>query len=205
MVSAGLGLLVAWNITLMAVTREGGHRIGEPVSFRQLGERQAHVLHGWIGHPASYPANLVYAARNRVSPAAYDVLAPLAWLGGTDRRGGTDMGGDDGLFIDSGWHAREMDGDRSFRWATDTAILRLPLARTTDVALAITLRPFEAAGSAPQQLTIIVNDRPQAPVTLAPGWQTVSTPVPECCLAHGHQPRDAALRHPDPPPRHRGR
>ena len=129
------------------------------------------------GTRPAIPPNLVYAARNRVFLLVYDVLAPLAWLGGTDRRGGTDMGGDDGLFIDSGWHAREMDGDRSFRWATDTAILRLPLARTTDVALAITLRPFEAPGSAPQQLTIIVNDRPQAPVTLS-GWQTVSTPVP---------------------------
>jgi hypothetical protein len=175
---AGLGVLVVWNVTLMGVTRAGGHRIGEPVSFADLGARQARTLHGWIGHPPSYPASLSYAARNDVSPALYDLLAPNAWLADAGRRGAADIGGDDGVFVEDGWHARETEGERTFRWATDTATLRVPLARTADIAVLVTVRPFEMPGDTPQTLTLEVNGHRQAPAPLAQGWNTTVVPVP---------------------------
>jgi hypothetical protein len=176
--AAALGVLVVWNVTLMGVTRAGGHRIGEPVSFADLGARQARTLHDWIGHPPSYPANLTYATRNDVSPALYDVLSPNAWLTDAERRATADIGGDDGVFVEDGWHARETEGERTFRWATDTATLLVPLARTADIAVIVTLRPFEIPGGVAQTLTLAVNGRAQAPAPLAQGWNTIVVPVP---------------------------
>ena len=177
-VVAGLGILVVWNVTLIGVTRAGGHRIGEPVSFADLGARQARTLHDWIGHPPSYPANLTYAARNDVSPALYDLLAPNAWLAEAGRRAAADIGGDDGVFVEEGWHARETEGERTFRWATDTATLRVPLARIADIAVLVTVRPFEIRGDVPQTLTLAVNGHRQRPAPLAPGWSTTVVQVP---------------------------
>ena len=54
------------------------------MSFGEVGAAQARALHGWIGHPASAPANIAYAVANGVRPAAYDMLASNRLLAGGD-------------------------------------------------------------------------------------------------------------------------
>jgi hypothetical protein len=180
-----LGSLVLWNIALMAVAHRGEYHLGEPASFGDVGAAQARVLHDWIGHPASAPANLAYALANGVHPSAYDLLASGRLLGGGVDRGEIDIGERDGPFVGEGWHGAERDGGRSFRWATRSAIVEAPLDRPADVIVDVVVRPYQPPKAPPQQLTLIVNGAPQAPVTLAAGWRPATVAVPRAVWRSG--------------------
>ena len=66
------------------------------------------------------------------------------------------------------------------------------------------MRPYQPPKAPPQQLTLIVNDAPQAPVTLAAGWRGASVTVPrvvwrtgvnrlELRFAYDAKPSDAGI------------
>ena len=116
-------VLVVWNVTLMKVAQDRQYQLGDPVSFADLGAGQARALHGWIGHPASAPANVAFAVANGVGPGDYDLLAPNRLLAGGDTTGRVDIGAGDGAFVGEGWHAAEQDGGTSFRWAAKSAFV----------------------------------------------------------------------------------
>lgn len=177
--AALLGLLVVWNVTLVGVARSGMYRIGQPVSFGEIGAAQAGLLHDWVGHPPSMPANLLYAAANRVAPGRYDLLGPNRFLGDPTRQyGRVDVGSDDLVFVDSGWHAPERSGEVTFRWATRTAGLFVPLDHAADLLVQIRVLPFDSSAAAPQTLTLIVNGEAASPVVLSPDWQVAEIPAP---------------------------
>ena len=58
--------------------RHGPYRRDAAVRSR-LGA-QARVVHGWFGNPFTYPASLVFALRNGVSPGDYDLLSTNRFL-----------------------------------------------------------------------------------------------------------------------------
>ena len=83
-----------------------GFRSAPRMSFGDAGAEQARVLHGWIGHPFSWPANLWFAFRHRVSPANYD-LPLTSFMGDAIRPfGRIDIGGDESLPARRLVHAR---------------------------------------------------------------------------------------------------
>ena len=177
--AAAVLVLVLWNVTLTAVTRAGGHRIGEPVSFGDLGAAQAATLHDWIGHPASYPANLIYAVRNRVAPGRYDVLSPGRFFADpvqTEAR--IDIGADDGTFLEDGWHGAERAGAMTFRWSGRESRLLVPLDRAADLRVAGTVRAFVYPGSPAQALALTINGRPLPPLPIGAEWHTVEWIAP---------------------------
>jgi hypothetical protein len=198
------GGLVLWNVTLVQVAHEGGYHLGEAASFGDVGAAQARVLHGWIGHPASAPANLLFAAVNRVRPGAYDLLAPGRLLTGGATSGLVDVGTADGPFIGEGWHGAEQDGGTSFRWATRTAFVDVPLDHVADLVVQVNARPYQPPKAPPQQLTVVVNGEAHGPVTLSPGWQPAIVTVPgrawrsgvnhlELRFAYEARPSDAGI------------
>jgi hypothetical protein len=117
--STALVALIAWNLTLRAATASGAvPPPGTPRSFGDVAAAQARTAARLIGHPFSYPANLVYAARNGVPPGDYDLVAPLSFLGDPIRPyGRIDLATADDVFLLDGWHAPEREGDATFRWA----------------------------------------------------------------------------------------
>ncbi len=169
-----LGLLVIWNVSLMAVARSGAYRIGQIVSFGDLAAAQAAVVHDAVGHAPSWPANLLWAWANGVAPGRFDRLRPNRFLGDPSRPyGRIDVGADDTDYLMSGWHGAEGDAALTFRWATDEVSLIVPLAAPADLWLQVQAAPFDAPGLPPQQMTAIVNGQAMPAVTLAPGWQRV--------------------------------
>jgi hypothetical protein len=176
--TAGLSVLVLWNVTLVGVTRAGGHRSGEPVSFGDLGANQAAMLHDWIGHPPSYPANLIYAARHGVAPGRYDVLRPARFFAGASRQESIDIGGTDAIFLQDGWHAAERAGPLTFRWSQRESRLIVPLDHPAPLRVALRLRAFSYPGSAPQTMVLAINDRPLPPLAIGPEWNDVQWDVP---------------------------
>jgi hypothetical protein len=173
-----LSLLVLWNVTLMAVARSGTYRLGTIVSFGDLAAEQARHAQSWFGHPASWPANLLWAAANGVAPTRFDLLRPNRFLGDPTRPyGRVDVGGDDEVYIADGWYGSERAGDLTFRWADQAAGVLVPLAEAAPLFLQIQVTPFDAAGLEPQTMTAVVNGHRLPPVTLGAGWQRIEIPT----------------------------
>jgi hypothetical protein len=182
---AFLSTLVLWNVTLTKAAHDGALNLGEPASFGDVGAAQARALHGWIGHPASAPANVAFALANGVRPGDYDILAPNRLLAGDETSGRLDIGTGDAAFVGEGWHAAEQDGGTSFRWATRSALVDVPLARPADLVVQVDARPYQPPKAPAQQLTLIVNGVPHGPVTLASGWHPAIVTVPRAAWRSG--------------------
>lgn len=184
--AALLGVLVLWNVTLMAVTRAGGHRIGEPVSFGDLAAQQAATLHDWIGHPPSWPANLAYAIRHRVAPGRYDVLMPGRFFADpSQHEAAIDVGADDGPYLEEGWHGAERAGDLTFRWVSREAQLIVPLDRAESLRVRVTIQAFMYPNAPAQSVVLIVNGDMLAPLLVGPDWHPIEWVVPQRSLRAG--------------------
>jgi hypothetical protein len=187
-VMALLAVMAVWNLALIAAAQRGAVRIGETLAFDRAWASQARVVHGWFGNPFTYPASLVFALRNGVSPGEYDLLSTNRFLTDPLRPyGSLDVGNGDEWLIGGGWHAPETEGAATFRWAASPATLRIPLDHAAPLRVQVRLHAFAYPGAPAQTLTIAGNGRAcvpsdasaqaGAPLTVTPDWQTV-----ECTL-----------------------
>ncbi len=177
-VVAVAGLFAVWNLALMGAAQNGMFRLGETLPFDRAWADQAKVAHGWFGNPFSYPASLIFALRNGVSPGAYDLLSTNRFLGDPRQPyGRIDVGNDDDWVIADGWHDAEHDGPVTFRWASDVAQLRVPLDHAASLRVQVRLHAFAFAGAPAQTLTIATARQSCGPLPVGFGWDTV-----ECVL-----------------------
>ncbi|MEO5819304.1 MAG: hypothetical protein ABIT71_02265 [Vicinamibacteraceae bacterium] len=176
--------VAVWNVTFAAAARGGQVAVGRSIDFGQAGASQARLLHGWIGHPFSYPANLWFAATHGVSPAHYDL--PLTSFMGEAIRpfGRIDVGGADRGFLLAGWFTPEREGGLSFRWATQQAALTLPLSFASDLDLQIRLRAFPMPGDA-QTVTVDTGAGRFGPLPVGIDWQTTVIAIPRAAWRDG--------------------
>jgi len=173
-----LGAIAIGNLALIGAAQGGAIRIGETLSFDRAWAAQARVAHGWFGNPFTYPASLVFALRNGVSPGEYDLLSANRFLADPLRPyGRVDIGSGDESLIGDGWHAPEMDGPISYRWAASPAALRIPLDHAAPLRVQVRLHAFAYPGAPPQTLTILANGHACSILPVTPEWQTI-----ECTL-----------------------
>ncbi len=187
-VTALLAVVAVWNLALMSAAQGGAVRIGETLPFDRAWAEQARVVHGWFGNPFTYPASLVFALRNGVSPGEYDLLSTNRFLADPLRPySRVDIGNQDEWLVGEGWHAPETEGTTTFRWAASPAILRIPLDHAAPLRVQVRLHAFSYPGAPAQTLTLSANGPPTEasakagraclPLPVAPDWQTV-----ECTL-----------------------
>jgi hypothetical protein len=176
--AAALAATVIWNVTLLGAVNAGTVKAGQAIAFREAGAAQARLLHQWIGHPFSYPANLWFAIRHHVSPAAYD-LPTTSFMGDSIRPfGRIDVGGDDRAFLLAGWYTPEREGALSFRWATQQAAVTVPLAFAADLDLQLRIRAFALPGGPGQAVTIDTGAGRFGPLPIGTEWQTLVVAIP---------------------------
>jgi hypothetical protein len=175
LVGGSLAALALWNLSLMGVAADGEYRVGEPISFGEIGARQAVLLHHWLGHPFSYPANLAYAVGNRVAPWRFDLLRPYRFLGDVRRPyGRIDIGSQaDAVYLGDGWYAPEQDGPNTFRWAASEAEALVPLDHPAPLTVQLRLRAFGYAGAPEQTVVTTINGHSYGPQPVGNDWQTV--------------------------------
>jgi hypothetical protein len=169
-------LMTVWNLTLMSAAQYGRVGIGEPVSFGNVGAEQARAFHRWFGHPFTYPISLLFAARNDVPIGAYDLLAGNRLLSDPQYPAGRLNIGEayDEVWIESGWHAPERSGTTSFRWATRTAALIVPLDHAANLRVDVRAQAFNYPGAPPQTVSLVVNGVAQPAVAVSPEWGMAS-------------------------------
>jgi hypothetical protein len=198
-IAAALAVLAVWNIALMAAAQSGEVRIGETVSFDRAWGSQARFVHRWFGNPFTYPASLVFALRNGVSPGEYDLLRtnryladPLQPYGRVDigAPDTTGAGTADEWLLGEGWHAPERDGPITFRWAASPALVRIPLDHAETLRVQVRIHAFAYPGAAPQTVSIVVNDVPAsaaacAALAVPADWQTVECTVDKAAWRAG--------------------
>ena len=172
--TAAASLLVLWNLTLMSAANEGVFRIGTTISYGDTFAAQGRAFHRWFGNPFSYPASILFALRNRVPPASYDLLRTNRFLSDPLRPyGRVDIGTDDGWLLEDGWHGAERDGAITFRWAASPAVLIVPLDHVAALTVQVRLHSFAFPDAPAQTLTIEVNGRTFGPVPAHEGWETL--------------------------------
>jgi len=177
-VTAFLAAIAIWNLALIGAAQAGAVRIGETLSFDRAWASQARVAHGWFGNPFTYPASLVFALRNGVSPGDYDLLSTNRFLADPLRPyTRVDIGNDDDWLIGEGWHAPEKEGAIGYRWASSPATLRIPLDHAAPLRLQVRIHAFAYPGAPPQSLELRANGNPCSILPVTPDWQTV-----ECTL-----------------------
>ena len=173
-VAAGGALLVVWNLTLMSVAQDGLVRLGQSTSFGDTMAPQARAFHRWFGQPFTYPASLMFALRNGLSPGKYDLLSGNRFLGDPARPyGRVDVGGDDGWLLEDGWHGPEHDGAITFRWAATPATMLIPLDHAAPLIVQVRLHAFTYPGSTTQTLALTINGRTFGPVPVHDTWETL--------------------------------
>jgi hypothetical protein len=177
--AATVAFMVLWNATLMDATNAGVLRIGEAAPFGEVMAAQARVFHRWFGNPFTYPASLVFAARNGVSPGRYDLLSVNRLLRDPLRPyGRIDIATDDEWLITDGWHQPEHEGPITFRWTTAHASLLVPLDHAAELQVQVRLHALGYPGAPEQTMTVTINGRGYGPVAVSPGWHTAEFLVP---------------------------
>ena len=178
-VAAGGALLILWNLTLMSAAQSGRFRIGEAVSFGETGAGQARAFHRWFGHPFTYPVSLFFASRNDVAVGDYDLLAANRLLSDPQQPFGRLNIGEayDEVWIGNGWHAPERSGTTSFRWATRTATLIVPLDHTATIRVDVRAQAFNYPGASAQTISLVVNGIAQPATALTADWGLASFAV----------------------------
>ena len=172
-VAAAVSVLALLNLGLVGAAQEGIVRIGETLPFDRAWAAEAHEIHRWFGNPFSYPANLVFALRNGVSPAVYDLLRTNRFLSDPLRPyGRIDIGSDDEWMVTDGWYGPEREGSITYRWAAQEAELRVPLDHSARLRIDVRLHAFGFPGAPSQVLTISTADARCAPIIVGGEWQT---------------------------------
>jgi hypothetical protein len=176
-VSALLGLLVLWNVTAMASALVGRFGGSVPQSFAELAVDQARTRARWFGHPFSYPASLVYAAREGVAPFRYDYFA-FPMLADAERPyGRVDVGLHDEAYLGEGWYqADALPDGTTARWSQATAEVLLPLDHPAPLTVQLRVKPLSYPGASPT-LAVRVNTRRFGPFPLTADWQRVDFPT----------------------------
>lgn len=176
-VSALLAWLVLWNLTAMVAAVGGRFGGSMPQSFGDLAVDRARTVSRWFGHPFSYPASLVYSARQGVAPFRYDAFA-FPMLGDPTRPyGKVDIGTGDDPYLGDGWFPPDTLPDgTTVRWSQASAEILLPLDHAEPLIAQFRVRPFSHPGAA-LFLVVRVNSSRFGPFPLAADWQRVDFPV----------------------------
>ena len=175
--AGALGALVVWNFLLTELVSRGEVPEMGTFSFSDAVGRGASHFYQGVGHPAAIPAPWLFAWRYGVSPAQFD-------LSYGDRRYhnvAIEVGGDnDRYFLGQGWSVAERDPDgRSYRWSLGRQSTWLvPLFGPFDYLLRLTGEASQHPEGWSQPLSIEVNGRRAAGLTLVNGWQTRDVPIP---------------------------
>jgi len=166
-----IGVLIAGNFVVMSDVRNRRLPSGEAITFADV----MSSINNKVGNVFSFPYNFYVAWRYDTDYLFYDRLK-----GRSFNNMEIDVGDEsDGLLLGGGWHGRERNETRSFRWAEGpVSSVILPLRAGDRYRIEIVCEPFSFPDAPQQVLKVDVNRREVASINLRPGAQTYTIEVP---------------------------
>ena len=165
--------LVVWNALFMEQYRRGVIPRDDTVSFPRVAENSADLVAGAVGSPVAWPANWLFAARHRLPPDRYDLMAGKYLFFMQNNMGGVvDVGAEgDSASLADGWGVRVPCAD---------AVCRLLEGRGRLLAGLQVAEPLDilVRASGTGQLRIAVNGVAVGEGSLAGGLSDVAARVP---------------------------
>ncbi|MCD6451606.1 MAG: glycosyltransferase family 39 protein [Acidobacteria bacterium] len=191
-----VSLFILANIVFMAEYYYHLVPPGDVVSMGEAAASGVKLLYSKIGNPFSYPANLLFALRFRVSPERYDLL-----VGRRFNNPGIDVGGNDAFFLGRGWYGKEQDPDgTTFRWIKGReGTFLFPLFRPRDYIIELRMRSFSFPGAPPQVAKFLVNGEFTSSLRLSPAYTTYKIAVPKRYFREGVNEVKIVLSYAIPP------
>ena len=175
--AAALALLVAWNVLLAGQVKRGEVPMMGTFAFSDAASRAVKRVYEVVGHPSSVPASWPFGWKYGVSPEQFDPT-----FGHRDYHNvNVDVGSSgDRYFLGHGWSAPEQMADgSSFRWSLGRESTWLvPLFGSFDYQLRLKGEPSRHPDGRRQTVSITVNGKRAATITLAEGWQSLEARVP---------------------------
>jgi hypothetical protein len=168
------GALVLWNFLFMEQYRRAWIPHDDTVSFAKVTENSASLVSSAVGSPLAWPANWIFALRNRVGIEQYDLLVGKSLFSGENNLGGVVKLGEgpaDPALLDQGWSSPRRVSGAICRGVLGKARIFVPL--DTPEALDVCVR---SSGSG--TLSIAVNGEPFTVWPLPSDWNDVSVSVP---------------------------
>lgn len=165
-VAGAIAALFLYNATLMLQSRSGWTPFGRPVSFQQVWSASATIFHDIFGNPFSYPANLLFAAKHRVSPSQYDVIGGVPFSPDIDVQGPALR-----PFLGAGWqidyaYAYRHNGAFIAQENHNELFLHMHKGHAYDITISLSL-PVQMIE--PQEVRFSLNGKYLGKATLAPG------------------------------------
>jgi len=177
--AGGAALLVLWNFLFMELYRRVLVPRDDTVSFARVAGHNAGLITEWVGSPVAWPANWLFALRNDLPPAQYDLMAGKYLFYRQNNLGGViDIGASpelDAALLADGWGVRHLCGEYRCRDILGRARLFAPLDVPVDLRLTV-----RALGTG--RLSVSVNGHPLGERSLASDLQDLVLQVPRRVL-----------------------
>jgi hypothetical protein len=164
-ISALIALFFIYNALLMVQLRSGLTAFGAPVSFQQVWGASTTILHDTVGNPFSWPANLLFAAKHKVSPSQYDVMGGVPVTPDIDAQGPAML-----PFLGAGWQTEYANAYRHkgaflAQAQHNELLLYMHKGHAYDLTLSFSL-PTQM--TTPQQAVFTMNGKNLGKATLEP-------------------------------------
>jgi hypothetical protein len=169
-------IVMLWNFLFMELYRRPLIPRDDTVSFARVAGHNAGLLTEWVGSPVAWPANWLFALRNDLPAAQYDLLVGKYLFYRQNNLGGViDIGASselDAALLADGWGVRRPCGDGyRCRDVLGRARLFAPLDQPSDLRLEV-----RALGVG--RLRVLVNGHPLGDLPLAAELQDLELRVP---------------------------
>jgi len=184
LLAGALGGLVVGNLLLARQVYRGDVPEMGTFRFSDAAATGVRALYRMVGHPPAAPASWLFAWQYGVSPEQFD----LSYGHRPYNNLVIDVGSaEDRYFVGRGWSVREEEpGGETFRWSlgSDSTWL-VPLVEPFDYALRLTAEASRHHQGRTQPVTVEVNGRRVASLTLAEGWQSREVTIPSSYWREG--------------------
>ena len=190
--AVALGALVAVNLSLSSQHRWGAIRPSNTISFTRAMQGVVADVYGLVGHPPSWPANWLFAARHGVGPDRFDDLFGQVPRRQWEVRLGTP---EDAGVRGRGWSRPYGESLDLQRWAQGPdATLLFALPAPVDRRLVLHAAAARHPEGRDQGLVVEVNGQPAGRLGLSPAARRVGLLLPAARWTAQASTRSASAR-----------
>lgn len=172
---------ISWNFALVRQFNNRQINPGDTISWNKVANNQIEYTSRKFGYPFSYPANIWFSTKYHTSPEKYDIVAGK-YLDFWDFQLHSiiEFYSIDPAFLKQGWSYPQDYYEIPVRWADKPeSSLFVTLRYPTDYMATLHVLPFSYPNAPMQSITIMVNQKEAATISLENLWKEYTVSIPK--------------------------